>query len=684
MINYEIIKIIGNGTFGKVVLAKHILTKEEVAIKILDKSSIQNKSQLIRLNREIHFLKHLHHTNIITLYEVIETKTHYNIIMEYAEYGDLFSYIIKNTKLTENKAINLFIQLIDSLSYIHTEHVAHRDLKPENILLVNNYNTIKLTDFGLSNKYNFGNYLKTPCGSPFYAAPETIMGQKYLGEYSDVWSSGVILFVMVSGRLPFQGDDTQMIFQSVLSGKYIIPDNLSPGCKNLIKKILEIDPKKRIGIKEILNHPFIKERYEDYKKKENQEIEIINNEVIDWMVNVCGIQNRNEIVSNLSSNQYNQITTCYKLLLKKYKRNGYSFQDINCPKHNKVTDSLASTNTSFDKIGEKTNEQIRKRNIIKKRNPINDFMKNNIQILNDKNTLKEKSNTTIKKRFHKKNSLSINDAINPKFVKTHFMNSFSTEKHLLSKPIKRVLSSQPNRENNKSNKKIKKIIPLHTITLPESGQKIVKKNRLNKVINKKQLINDKSPTSTEKLSRTILNNYTSNNPKHKRALSNYNSPSKKANSITERDISSNYQSHKNISKPKKDKNYFRQKKIPSTAKIKTKNIIINLSNKPKQIKYQKIFSKDNIVNKEERNFVICSSKSKEEDIINKLSTISNNNKYILEKGELNSFICSKNENKINIIISKVDNSIIIKMSQLSGEEKETKEMIKTILFEIGF
>ena len=688
-----IIKTIGNGTFGKVVLARHIRTNEEVAIKILDRSAIQRKEQLIRLNREIHFLKHLHHKNIISLYEVIETQDNYNILMEYAQYGDLFSYITMNTKLKENKAIDLFIQLIDTLSYIHKEHVAHRDLKPENILLVNNYNTLKLTDFGLSNKYNYGDYLKTPCGSPFYAAPETIMGQKYLGEYSDVWSSGVILFVMLSGKLPFQGDNTQMIFESVLSGKYIIPDYLSPGCKNLIKKILEIDPKKRISIREIINHPFIKERYEEYKKKDSEETEIINEEVIDKMISISGIQDRNVIVSNLSSNQYNEITTCYKLLLKKYKKNGCCFKDIDFPQQIKSTDSIDSTNTSSDKIIKKSNDKLKKRNFIKSKNNINDAHRNKTEknlhtIQMDKKEknkflIKKEKSTIIKKRTHKKNALSINDAITSHSIQSHFMTSLSTEKNNISK---RGLSSQPNTEN--SNKRINRNvkIPSHTITLHEPSCLMIKTNKLKKSKNKNTLkIVDKSSTSSEKKSMTILTNYTQNNPKHKRAFSNYNFPSKnQANSITERDVSSNYQSHKNINKQKKDKNNFRHQKIPLTVKTKTKNIIINLSTKPKQLNYQTIYTKKNLINKDDSNFVICSTKLKEEEIINKLTDMCTNNKYVLEKEEINRYICSLEENKISLLISKTDNSNIIKMSQLKGEEKVTKEMIKTIIFDIGF
>ena len=263
------------------------------------------------------------------------------------------------------------------------------------------------------------------------------------------------------------------------------------------------------------------------------------------------------------------------------------------------------------------------------------------------------------------------------------MTSLSTEKNNISK---RGLSSQPNTEN--SNKRINRNvkIPSHTITLHEPSCLMIKTNKLKKSKNKNTLkIVDKSSTSSEKKSMTILTNYTQNNPKHKRAFSNYNFPSKnQANSITERDVSSNYQSHKNINKQKKENNNFRHQKIPLTVKTKTKNIIINLSTKPKQLNYQTIYTKKNLINKDDSNFVICSTKLKEEEIINKLTDMCTNNKYVLEKEEINRYICSLEENKISLLISKTDNSNIIKMSQLKGEEKVTKEMIKTIIFDIGF
>ena len=150
--NYEIIKIIGEGTFGKVKLAKNIPTGELVAIKILEKSKIEDNDDLACVTREIKFLKGLHHINLISLYEIIETARNYYIIMEYAE-NELFSYIVSNNYLSEEISSFFYIQILSAIEYIHSHKIVHRDLKPENILLTYNNNLIKIIDFGLANKY---------------------------------------------------------------------------------------------------------------------------------------------------------------------------------------------------------------------------------------------------------------------------------------------------------------------------------------------------------------------------------------------------------------------------------------------------------------------------------------------------------------------------------------------------
>ena len=184
--NYKYIKTIGEGTFGKVKLATHIITGEKVAIKIVQKNLIKDKNQYNRIEREIKYLKLFNHPNIIQIYEVLESSSSFYIVMEYAPGGELFNYIVEKEKLDENEASMFFYQLINALEYIHSLGIAHRDLKPENLLLVKN-KKIKIIDFGLSNYFNGDKKLETPCGSPSYASPEIIKGEKYNHVCNVMW-----------------------------------------------------------------------------------------------------------------------------------------------------------------------------------------------------------------------------------------------------------------------------------------------------------------------------------------------------------------------------------------------------------------------------------------------------------------------------------------------------------------
>lgn len=173
------------------------------------------------------------------------------------ENGELFNYIVKNKRIKEDEARRLFHEIIDGIEYIHKIGVAHRDLKPENILL--NYNkSLKIVDFGLSNTYKKPEMLKTPCGSPCYAAPEMIQGQKYDGLKVDIWSSGVILFAMLNGYLPFEDEDTTQLYKKVLSGNYSFISSISSEAKDLIQKILNNKPNERFNISQIREHPWMK------------------------------------------------------------------------------------------------------------------------------------------------------------------------------------------------------------------------------------------------------------------------------------------------------------------------------------------------------------------------------------------------------------------------------------------
>ena len=325
--NFKIEKTIGEGTFGKVKIGIHIPTGEKVAIKILEKDKIQDNEDLERITREIKYLKILKHPNIIQIFQIIEDKKNYYLIMEFAKCGELFTHIVNNKRLSETEAAIFYTQLIKGLSFIHKHNIVHRDIKPENLLLKEN-NILTIIDFGLSNQYQPGGLLLTPCGSPCYAAPEMILGRYYSGLMVDIWSSGIVLYAMVCGYLPFEDKNNDKLYKKILSGHFEIPDRLSPNCKDLITKILKVNPKKRIKLEEIMKHPFLKNGMEWYNNifseyfsktigVDEREIEI-NNEIVEKMVNEMGYSNaNNNIVNNILNNKHNNITTTYYLLLNK-------------------------------------------------------------------------------------------------------------------------------------------------------------------------------------------------------------------------------------------------------------------------------------------------------------------------------------------------------------------------------
>ncbi|XP_022910872.1 maternal embryonic leucine zipper kinase-like [Onthophagus taurus] len=253
---YEVEKTIGCGGFAKVKMGTHIATGEKVAIKIMEKAALND--ELPRVKLELQALKTLSHQHICKLYQVIETSMHYFIIMEYCSGGELFDHIVENSKLSETQSRMFFKQIVSAVAYLHSLGYAHRDLKPENVLLDRNQN-LKLIDFGLCAKPEGGaqSLLLTSCGSPTYAAPELVLGKQYLGESVDVWAMGVLLYALLAGYLPFDDTNIDSLYKKILSGKYEEPVFMSQESRKFIRQMLQVDPKKRITVKEILTHPWI-------------------------------------------------------------------------------------------------------------------------------------------------------------------------------------------------------------------------------------------------------------------------------------------------------------------------------------------------------------------------------------------------------------------------------------------
>ena len=305
--NYILKEDIGQGNFGKVKLGIYKPTNEEFAIKIINKKMIKIKMKNI-LFKENEIITKFNHINVIYVYQIIDTPENYYIIMEYCKKGELFDYIVKNQRIREDEASVFFYQLINGVEYIHSKGIAHRDLKPENILLTED-KILKIIDFGLSHEFKGEDFLKTKCGSPSYASPEIIANPFYDGFKTDIWCCGIILYAMICGYLPFDGDDKEnnndTLFRNIIECNIEFPDTISEMAKDLISKLLTVNPNERITIPDIKEHPFyLKGKYLcklDYdlieeniiKKRSNKNISINNcNNNIDSNTNKINIKNK--------------------------------------------------------------------------------------------------------------------------------------------------------------------------------------------------------------------------------------------------------------------------------------------------------------------------------------------------------------------------------------------------------
>uniref|UniRef100_A0A671XBE8 non-specific serine/threonine protein kinase n=1 Tax=Sparus aurata TaxID=8175 RepID=A0A671XBE8_SPAAU len=314
--NYRLLKTIGKGNFAKVKLARHILTGREV--RRTQTGTIITLAVFLpsQLFREVRIMKILNHPNIVKLFEVIETERTLYLVMEYASGGEVFDYLVAHGRMKEKEARAKFRQIVSAVQYCHQKHIVHRDLKAENLLLDADMN-IKIADFGFSNEFTMGNKLDTFCGSPPYAAPELFQGKKYDGPEVDVWSLGVILYTLVSGSLPFDGQNLKELRERVLRGKYRIPFYMSTDCENLLKRFLVLNPSKRGTLEQIMRDRWINAGFEEDELKPytEPELDITDQKRIDVMVGM-GF-NLEEIQESLAKMKYDEITATYLLLGRK-------------------------------------------------------------------------------------------------------------------------------------------------------------------------------------------------------------------------------------------------------------------------------------------------------------------------------------------------------------------------------
>ncbi|KAL0890654.1 hypothetical protein Bca101_014637 [Brassica carinata] len=256
-------RLLGKGTFAKVYHAKHIATGESVAIKIINKDHVMKRHGMMdQIKREISIMRLVRHPNIVELKEVMATKTKIFFVMEFVRGGELFAKVVKG-KLKEDAARRYFQQLISAVDFCHSRGVSHRDLKPEN-LLVDENGDLKVSDFGLSalpEQLLQDGLLHTQCGTPAYVAPEVLRKKGYDGAKADIWSCGVVLYVLLAGYLPFQDENLMNMYRKIFKAEFDFPPWFSPEARRLVSKLLVVDPDRRISIPAITRTPWFRKSF---------------------------------------------------------------------------------------------------------------------------------------------------------------------------------------------------------------------------------------------------------------------------------------------------------------------------------------------------------------------------------------------------------------------------------------
>ncbi|CAK1592907.1 unnamed protein product [Parnassius mnemosyne] len=326
---FRLEKTLGKGQTGLVKLGVHCVTGKKVAIKIINREKL-SESVLMKVEREIAIMKLIEHPHVLGLSDVYENKKYLYLVLEHVSGGELFDYLVKKGRLTPKEARRFFRQIISALDFCHSHSICHRDLKPENLLL-DERNNIKIADFGMASLQPAGSLLETSCGSPHYACPEVIRGEKYDGRRADVWSCGVILYALLVGALPFDDDNLRQLLEKVKRGVFHVPHFVPPDCQQLLRGMIEVNPEKRMTLAEITRHPWVTAGGRGELEQELPMMEVVQTRVLpsadaidpDVLQAICSLgcfKQRDKLIQELLSPHHNTEKVIYFLLLERKRR----------------------------------------------------------------------------------------------------------------------------------------------------------------------------------------------------------------------------------------------------------------------------------------------------------------------------------------------------------------------------
>ncbi|XP_008404313.1 serine/threonine-protein kinase BRSK2-like isoform X2 [Poecilia reticulata] len=340
---YRLEKTLGKGQTGLVKLGLHCVTGQKVAIKIVNREKL-SESVLMKVEREIAILKLIEHPHVLKLHDVYENKKYLYLVLEHVSGGELFDYLVKKGRLTPKEARKFFRQIISALDFCHSHSICHRDLKPENLLL-DEKNNIRIADFGMASLQVGDSLLETSCGSPHYACPEVIRGEKYDGRKADAWSCGVILFALLVGALPFDDDNLRNLLEKVKLGVFHMPHFIPPDCQNLLRGMIEVDAAKRLTLEQIQKHTWYlagknePEPEQPVPRKVSIRMlgapEEIDPDVLESMHSLGCFRDKDKLAKDLLSEEDNQEKMIYFLLLDRKERYP-SHEDQNLPPRSEI------------------------------------------------------------------------------------------------------------------------------------------------------------------------------------------------------------------------------------------------------------------------------------------------------------------------------------------------------------